>query len=237
MASVSTRDLPEYHTLDAWLQEQKSSIRVDDIEVVLGETADQFFARSNDSYRWKGLHPALDAKLKNYSRDPSTKAHVALGLGMNFLLYDSDVLQALWAVPLYPSLDSILADWNENTSEKGNITYASLNQFEQDQYFIIFEKGEVHWKLPTAWASQVQEFIDFYQKELAEEQRRASIAALDDKEPLALTSTRTGRARRGWGIIPRGRKAELLNVFLGVFGAGSGIVQIALAVAPMCTIL
>lgn len=120
--SSAERDLPEYHTLEAWLQEQKSSIRVDDIEVVLGQTADQFFARNNNSYRWKGLHPALDAKLKNYSRDPSTKAHVALGLGTNFLLYDSDVLQVLWAVPAYPSLDSILADWNENTSEKGNIT-------------------------------------------------------------------------------------------------------------------
>jgi len=31
------RDLPEYHTLEAWHQEQKFSIQVDDIEVVLGQ--------------------------------------------------------------------------------------------------------------------------------------------------------------------------------------------------------
>jgi hypothetical protein len=54
---------------------------------------------------------------------------------------------------------------------------------------------------------------------------------------MSVAETGSSNKRRNWGLVPRGQRRELLNVILGSFGAASGIVQIALAVALMCTIL
>jgi hypothetical protein len=112
-------NLADYPTLKAWFESLGSNVFVDGLEISLGDTGDQFFARQGNQYRWKGVHSALNDRLVNLARGGSKKAHVTLGTGSDFLLYEEG--SANWALGNYPSLDKVLEEWNVSPYSKGNL--------------------------------------------------------------------------------------------------------------------
>lgn len=104
----------------------------------------------------------------------------------------------------------------------------------------------MHWNLPEAWSSKVEEYIIFYKHELAEAEK-ARLEEIsrrktsdekrkkhNEKSSKALQST---RLVQGAGVVPIGRKREMLAIMANSMGVISGVVSFGLAASAMCTIL
>ncbi|CZR52759.1 uncharacterized protein PAC_02636 [Phialocephala subalpina] len=236
--------LANYPVLRDWINARPWEL-LHDMEVSLGSYVGRFFARHQDTYRWSIVHKRLDEELINHVRNPTTKMHVTLGKD-DALVSWSDDRAGCWALTVsYPFLSAVMDALDQDQDSKGKIVYASLERFQRDQYFIMFEK-EIHWKLPEAWSSKVEEFIDFYMKELdeAEKTRLAKVSRSKKSEKGKKRSTRRSpkaakntKPVQGAGVVPLGRKKQLLNIISNTVGPVAGVMQVGLAAVALWAIL
>ena len=148
-----------YPSLLHWMQENQASLTDGSLNVTLGP-AGAFFAWCTSSCRWDNVPAAFTAEVQKmlfadgWKRRPR---RVQFGVHETYIIICDD---GTW----YPSAN--LAEHYEGLTElltsSGRMKTLSLNPYAPDNYFLVSETGNVHWKVPQTWDPIVEDVSSTY---------------------------------------------------------------------------
>ena len=157
--------------LNKWMDEEVPT--GSDLHVIFGSKDKSYIAYAASAGSvWRNIPSGLEESIQKRADSP---AQVALGKGGAYYVRwrKGDCTYALRTN--YPDADKIIDDADSPPevrtmaspnvdSKKTRLTdmqeqFVALNPYETDQYFILLANGEVHWRIPSASSSTVQDVI------------------------------------------------------------------------------
>ena len=147
-----------YPSLLKWMHDNQSSLTDGSLNVSLGPSG-AFFAWCTDSCRWDNVPPSFTAEIQKMLCHDGWKRRprrVQFGVNGSYVIVCDD---GTW----YPhGLEESYEGLTELLTSSGKLKTLSLNAYAADNYFLVSETGNVHWKVPQSWDDLVEDVSNTY---------------------------------------------------------------------------
>ena len=147
-----------YPSLLKWMHENQSFLTDGSLNVSLGPGG-AFFAWCSESCRWDNVPDSFTAEIQKMLCDNGWKRkprRVQFGANGSYVIVCDD---GTW----YPhGLEENYEGLMELLTSSGKLKTLSLNAYGADNYFLVSETGNVHWRVPQTWDNLVEDVSNTY---------------------------------------------------------------------------